>query len=547
MGNNGSGTFIQSGGTNSVSNLYLGFNTGSSGSYTLGSSGLLFVTGGEFVGNLGPGSFTQSGGVNYVAGSYLSLGNSAGISGSYSLNGSGGITAGGEYVGNGGNGTFTQSGGTNSVGVTGLYLGNNAASGNYNLSGSGVLLASGTEYVGSFGAGTFNQLGGTNTVPSLSLGLSGAYNLGGGALLVNGIQANGGVFNFSGGTLVASSVFSTSQAMTLTSSGGNFNTNGNAVALAGVLSGSGGLIKSGGGILTLASSNTYTGSTILAGGGLMLDFTQPTSPTTNIINNTALVLNGGTLAILGAGTPNSQQFNGLTVNPGSSFIVLTATGTSNPLSLGLGGINRSAGGMIDFTLSGTQSATSTITTTAQNGSAGILGAYATVNGGTGWANSTGTNGNAGNIMAYSGYTTGSLALVGTNSGFNVLLSGTQSAVNSALTINTLNLSGSLGVSMTGTAASLTLAGGGLIGNTTGTISGGTLQGPSGVGGELIVITPKSLAIGSVITNNSGNTTALTKAGTGTLTLTGGNIYSGGTTIDAGVSRSTAAGPWARGL
>ncbi len=117
------------------------------------------------------------------------------------------------------------------------------------------------------------------------------------------------------------------------------------------------------------------------------------APAANIINNatnaSSLALGGGTLAIQGnASTTNSQRFNGLTVNPGCSAIVLTA-GTSNPLLLSLGSISRSAGGTVDFTLpSGTQSATNGITTTTPNTN-GILGGYATV-GGTDWACSTGT-------------------------------------------------------------------------------------------------------------------------------------------------------------
>ena len=83
--------------------------------------------------------------------------------------------------------------------------------------------------------------------------------------------------------------------------------------------------------------------------------------------------------------------------------------------------------------------------------------------------------------------------------------------------------------MTGS-GSLTLVGGGLIGNTSGAISGGTLAGSAS--GELIVITPANLTIGSVIADNGG-ATALTKAGSATLTLTGSNTYSGATTIGAG--------------
>ena len=80
--------------------------------------------------------------------------------------------------------------------------------------------------------------------------------------------------------------------------------------------------------------------------------------------------------------------------------------------------------------------------------------------------------------------------------------------------------------------------GGLLGNTSGSISGGTLQGSAS--GELIVITPLDLTIGSVIADNGG-ATALTKTGPGTLTLTGGNRYSGVTTIGAGALQVSGTG------
>ena len=99
----------------------------------------------------------------------------------------------------------------------------------------------------------------------------------------------------------------------------------------------------------------------------------------------------------------------------------------------------------------------------------------------------------------------------------------------AKSFNTLNLTGSVGVAMSGL-GSITLVSGGLIGDTTGAISGGTLKGSPG--GDLIVITPANLTIGSVIADNI-EATGLTKAGSAMLTLTGGNSYGGTTTIGAG--------------
>ena len=81
------------------------------------------------------------------------------------------------------------------------------------------------------------------------------------------------------------------------------------------------------------------------GGSLTLDFSAAAAPTSNIINNTAnnssLTLNGTNLTIKGGSTAaNNQQFNGLTLGPGSSSIVLTTNATAQPVVLNVGGITQ---------------------------------------------------------------------------------------------------------------------------------------------------------------------------------------------------------------
>ena len=137
----------------------------------------------------------------------LSLGGSTG-SGTVQMTDGGLSTASGvQYVGYSGTGTFTQTGGDNSIGYYGsLYLGYNAgSSGTYSLSGSGQLSAP-SEYVGYDPGATafFQQTGGTNAVSLLSIGSGGTYLLAGGALQVNSNLVNQGIFAGSGTPAVLS-------------------------------------------------------------------------------------------------------------------------------------------------------------------------------------------------------------------------------------------------------------------------------------------------------------------------------------------------------
>ena len=162
VGFGGSGSFMQSGGTHSVSSvLYVGY---SPFSYTSGfqtgtgtcnlSGGGLLSAGEEDIGAWGTASFTQSGGTNAVSGNmivgssvfqnqYVQDGN-----GMYKLSGRSLLSAVSEDIGgslsdvihNAGTGNFTQSGGTNSV-SSDVNIGINFGSGTYSLSGSGLLSA----------------------------------------------------------------------------------------------------------------------------------------------------------------------------------------------------------------------------------------------------------------------------------------------------------------------------------------------------------------------------------------------------------------------
>ena len=233
VGDNSSGTVIQNAGITAVSALHLGRLAGSSGAYYLNGGQLtvagpppgLFTPPPEVIGYSGTGQFHQSGGTHTV--SILYIGYNSGSSGTYDLQ-DGSLIAGSAYLG-GANfqGTFNQTGGTSTV--TGeLYI---RTSGNaYNLQ-NGSLTAAGTNIQES---GTFNQTGGTNNAGYLWIISGGRYvledgtlNITNGALLINGtldgnngngtLNINGGLADFTSATFAnASSISFTTAANTLT-------------------------------------------------------------------------------------------------------------------------------------------------------------------------------------------------------------------------------------------------------------------------------------------------------------------------------------------
>ena len=162
IGINGVGNFIQSGGVNTVnSGLDVGPNgaaTPGTGAYTLSDSGTLTVATSETIGAQGTGTFNQSGGTNTTPNVYIA--GTAGVVCSYSLSGNGTLNTHGLVVGQSGTGTFAQTGGSSvitgpSPSATLLLIGSNAgANGNYSLGGTGVLSVSGNEFVGYAGNGT---------------------------------------------------------------------------------------------------------------------------------------------------------------------------------------------------------------------------------------------------------------------------------------------------------------------------------------------------------------------------------------------------------
>ena len=186
IGDAGTGTFIQTGGTNTTVIVRLGNTTDGDGEYNL-SGGDLF-TQVESIGLSGPGTFNQHGGLNDV--DQLAVGIASGVSGSYDLTNGTLMVNNEARIGVDGDGDFNQSGGLHH--------------------------AAGLVTLGQFelGNGLYHQTGGEfHALAGLDVGLSGIgeYNLEAGLLMVGGlfigvINQGEGVFHQSGGTVNADNV-----------------------------------------------------------------------------------------------------------------------------------------------------------------------------------------------------------------------------------------------------------------------------------------------------------------------------------------------------
>jgi hypothetical protein len=220
----GIGQFNQSGGVHTADQLFIG-SGGGKGTYNLGGTGLLNITGNVpggpdpangvvYVGEGGKAQFTQSGASQFTANS-LNVGIIGGSDGRYDLSG-GTLTVNNNLnVGGVGSGAFYQIGGSAKVGDTLRVDGLGGASGHYALSG-GVMSANGL-IVGDQGVGKFEQSGGAVNINAAftmfvggAKGAAGTYAMSGGELNVStneekiggaGIghfYQSGGVHDFSG-------------------------------------------------------------------------------------------------------------------------------------------------------------------------------------------------------------------------------------------------------------------------------------------------------------------------------------------------------------
>ena len=404
-----------------------------------------------------------------------------------------------------------------------------ALGGNYSLtkSGNGILtLSSSNTYTGgttltagTLGIGHNNALGsGTLTLNGGTLSASGgarsiANNLtlsanstiaGSDNLTVTGTFTNTAnrtlTINNSGLTTLGNiSLSNSNTARTLTIAGTGNTTVSGVIANGGT--GAGNLTKSGNGTLTLTGTNTYTGTTTISGGTLQIGAGGTTGSIagTSIVNNAALAFDRS----------NDLTYAG----------VVSGTGS----------VTKAGNGTLTLTGANTYTGTTTISGgTLQIGSGGTTGSVAS----TSIVNNAALVFNRSNAVTYSGVISGTGSVIKAGSGTLTLSGSNTYTGDTAIQAGILQTTGSNRIAdgsnlNIGAAGTFQFDWGGNS-ETVGALSGsGTL---SLRGSTFTTSTSADTFFSGTITDSYG---VFRKAGTGNLTLTGNNTYTGITYIDGG--------------
>ena len=482
----GTGTLGISGGSVTAANASIGVQGNGAVSVT---SGSLTTLGAIAIGSAdvspGDGSFVVSGGSIDTGDTYVGLHVSG--TGSATLQGGTWINHGNLVLGfNGGTGSLAISGGTLTTGSASLAGPGTLGTATALVTGgtwttTGDLVVGSDDGTGSLAISTAGvvRIGGT-----LSRGNLGSIGLNGGGTLQIGLGANAGDFV---GNLVndGTLVFARSDDPTF----------------ANEISGTGTIVKRGDGTLTLTGSNSYSGGTSLEAGALAIG--GPSA----IGSAGTISFDGGVLQYTGnTGTAidYSTRFSGAA---GQDYKIDT-----NGLDVTLGAGLSSVGGTLAKYGAGT------LTLTGSNTYSGLTSIV------------------SGSLQIGDGTTTGSIA--GDVAIVNSIASLVFSPAAATDTLFPGVISGTGSVVKLGDGALVLAADNTYLGTTT--VTAGTLR--LGQGGTTGSIRGDILNDGTVVFDRSGDVLfaaliegsgAVTTLGTGTLTFTGANTYSGPTTIAAG--------------
>jgi len=568
----GTGSLIQAGSGNLVlsgANTYTGNTTLNSGTLCINNSGSGGTNSAIGTGTL----IINSGTISNTSGSLvtLSTNNTQIWNAGFTFNGTNDLNLGTGNVTLSTGLSVTTAGGNLTVG--GVISGSNS---NLNKYGSGILNLSGNSsytgitniYVGTLSVSILANGGASSSIGQSSNAADRLVIAGAGTTLryTGAAASTDRLFTLSNsGTIDASgtgalnftntgSITLGTGAKTLTLTGNNTGLNTLALAI-GDNTGATSLTKNGTGTWVLSGNNSYSGATTISAGTLSIANIANGGTASGLGGSTSaeanLVLNGGTLNYTGASASSNRSFtlanstsSGIRVE--SAATVLTISGTSAATS---GSLTKSGDGTLALTGNNSYSGGTTISAgTAQVGHANALGTSGniTFSGGTMSFASGGSGADYGARIKNSA----SSIILDTN-GQSVTFSGAMDSSNAGgLTKNgtgmlTLNSANAYTGGTTISAGTLQVGHANALGTSGNiTFSGGTMSFASGGSGADYGARIKNSASSIILDTNgqsvtfsgpidSSNAGGLTKNGTGTLTLSGANTYTGGTAINAG--------------
>ncbi|EML8281901.1 autotransporter-associated beta strand repeat-containing protein [Salmonella enterica] len=386
---------------------------------------------------------------------------------------------------------------------------------------SGMLVATNVDALGS-GDVTDNATLELNTGGTFDNAISGSGQVvksGDKTLTLSGSNTYTGGTLISDGTLVASNVEALGTGDVTDNATLELNTSG---TFDNVISGSGQVVKSGDDALTLSGSNTYRGGTTISGGTLVATSVEALG-TGDVTDNATLELNTGGDFINNIGGTGRVEKSGdqtLTLSGANSYtggtLISSGTLVANDVNaLGTGDVTDDAtlelntGGDFDNAISGSgqvvKSGDETLTLSGSNTYTGGT----TINDGTLIATSV-------DALGSGDVTDNAVLELNTGGDFDNAISGSGQVVKSG--DETLTLSGTN--SYTG---GTTISGGTLIASNVEALGSGDVTNNATL----------ELNTGGDFTNNISGSGQVVKSGDETLTLSGANSYTGGTTISGG--------------
>nr|WP_041594784.1 autotransporter outer membrane beta-barrel domain-containing protein [Brucella microti] len=436
-------------------------------------------------------------------------------------------------------------GGTTTVDAgAGLQIGTGGTSGSLagDIANNGALVVNRSDALNLAGAisgtGSLTKNGAGTLTLSGANSYTGATTVSAGTLTLTGDNTGGGTTTVDVGALLQIGTGGTSGSLAgdIANDGTLVVDRSDAIGLSGAISGAGGLTKNGAGTLTLSGANSYTGATTVSAGILTLTGDNTGGGTTTVDARAELHIGTG-----GA----SGSLAGNIVNDGALVVDRSGViGLSGVIS-GTGGLMKSGTGTV--TLSGVNTYTGGTTLTAgtlaaasDNNLGGASGGL-TFNGGTLQVMGTSWTSTNRAVSLQAGGGTFDIEDAANNFAVTQGVAGAGGLTKSGSGTLTLSGANSYTGATTVSAGTLVVANDNTGGGTTTVDVGAGLQiGTGGVSGSLAgdIVNNGTLVVDRSnafdLANVISGTGSLTKNGAGTLTLSGVNSYTGGTTVSAGI-------------